>query len=142
MSQYFFCNQYNIETSHHNVNCANFDQLCDVLCFDCYNNDGQVIFNIIHDVGNVYTCIDNDKAFDTVFTKCVANDTIPELSHKVFDNHWYKPQRQTKVPCYAYGVAFWHANYIYGTTQCFGLLVLQRSADNVNSMCNESAESA
>ena len=79
------------------------------------------MFNIIQNIGNVYSCIDNNKAFDTVVNECVDDDTIPDLSYEFFYNHWYKTQRQTNVPCYTYDVAFWHVSYIYGTSQCIGM---------------------
>ena len=43
--------------------------------------------------------------------------------------------RQTNVPCYAYCVAPWQVNYLYGTRECVGLLVL--NCDKKNNVWNE-----
>ena len=107
-----FRNQCSIKSSDSSVNCVDYDQLCVVSYSVCDRDNNKLIFNDIHNNGNVCTCIDNKGAFNTVFDKCIPSDTISDLLYKVYDSHLYQPQRQTIAPCYAYCVAPLQVNYL------------------------------
>ena len=81
-----FHNQCSVKSSDSSVNCVDYDQLCLVSCPVCDKGINEMIFNDIHNNGNVCICIDNKEAFDTVFHKSIPNDTICDLLYKVYDS--------------------------------------------------------
>ena len=69
--------------------------------------------NYIHNNGDVYTCVDNQKAFNTVFDSHVLNDTISDPLYKVYDSYMYHCVEPLQI------------TYLHGTNGCIGQLVLK-----------------
>ena len=67
-----------------------------------------------------------------VFLNMCQVTQLLTLCRKFIIIFYYKTQRQTNVPYSTYCAAPWQVNYLYGTTECIGLLVLK--CDNTNNV--------
>ena len=102
-----------------------YDQLCNWLCFNRENTDCRMLTKSVYDNAQILACIDTKKAFDSPEAQYVPNDTVTDPTYEMGSNFGYKTQGQTNIPCYSYCGSPCQVNYVYGASDCLGLLVLQ-----------------